>query len=201
MELVTRFPPSEVENLTVWRQILLRAFSKDVRLRVELDIINLAQKVLTDWENGGYRLGQVDKVVRATSNAGCIISVVIPYLEVFCPPINLSTYNRNTFHSLVFLECHAVGPLSRGSGLHSRWWRACAVHGAASHTAVVTNEPRPGDNINHINTQIWMLVTDVCLLQVQTHPVLQSTLQLLLSISAVLVKNIEHQVISQVCSF
>lgn len=71
MELVARFPPSEVENLTVWRHILLRALSQDVRLRVELDIVNLAQSVLKDWENGGYRLGQVDKVVRATSNVCC----------------------------------------------------------------------------------------------------------------------------------
>lgn len=68
MELVARFPPSEVENLTVWQHILLRALSQDVHLRVELAIIDLAQKVLTKWETGGYRLGQVDKVVSATSN-------------------------------------------------------------------------------------------------------------------------------------
>lgn len=66
MELVARFPPSEVENLPVWQQILLRALSQDVRLRVETDIIGLAQEVLSDWERGGHRLGQVDKVVRAT---------------------------------------------------------------------------------------------------------------------------------------
>lgn len=46
---------------------------------------------------------------------------------------------------------------------------------------------------------------DYCLLpiirQVQTHSVLQWTLQLLLSASAILVKNIEHQVILQVNSF
>lgn len=65
MELVTRFPPSEVENLPVWRHILLRPLSQDVRLHVETDIIDLAQKVISDWESGGHRLGQVDKVVRA----------------------------------------------------------------------------------------------------------------------------------------
>lgn len=71
MELVARFPPSEVENLPVWQHILLRALSQDIRLRVETDIIDLAQKALSDWERGGHRLGQVDKVVRATlmSNA------------------------------------------------------------------------------------------------------------------------------------
>lgn len=63
MELVAHFPPSEVENLHVWQHILLRALSQDVRLRVETDIIDLSQKVFTDWENAGYRLGEVDKVV------------------------------------------------------------------------------------------------------------------------------------------
>ncbi|CAF93404.1 unnamed protein product [Tetraodon nigroviridis] len=134
MELVTRFPPSEVENLTVWRQILLRAFSKDVRLRVELDIINLAQKVLTDWENGGYRLGQVDKV-------NAMLSALLVVVRGFT---------------------------------------------AADEEHVLSTVP--------LVTQLWLRMSPD---QVQTHPVLQSTLQLLLSISAVLVKNIEHQVISQ----
>lgn len=86
MELVARFPPSEVENLTVWQHILLRALSQDVRLRVELDIIDLAKKVLTDWENGGYRLGQVDQVVSETFNVRCIMTVATPYIEVFVLP-------------------------------------------------------------------------------------------------------------------
>lgn len=66
MELVVRFPPSEVENLPVWRHVLLRALSQEARHRVETDIIGLSQKALTDWQNGGYKLGRVDKVVRTT---------------------------------------------------------------------------------------------------------------------------------------
>ncbi|KAK1897641.1 putative protein C1orf112 like [Dissostichus eleginoides] len=62
MELLARFPPSDVENLSVWRHVLLRALSQDARHRVETDIISLAQKALTDWQNGGYKLGQVDKM-------------------------------------------------------------------------------------------------------------------------------------------
>lgn len=89
MELVARFPPSEVENLTVWRHVLLRALSQDVRLRVESDIVNLAQSVLKDWENGGYRLGQVDKVVRATSTVRGTVTAVTPSIQVFCPSVNL----------------------------------------------------------------------------------------------------------------
>lgn len=68
MELVTRFPPSEMENLPLWQHVLLRALSHDARHRVETDIIGLTQKALTDWQNGGYKLGQVNKVVRSESN-------------------------------------------------------------------------------------------------------------------------------------
>lgn len=93
MELVARFPPSKVENLTIWQHILLRALSQDVRLRVELDIIDLAQKVLTDWENGGYRLGQVDKVVSPTSDVRCIMTCDSVHRGVlsFCKPVDLQT--------------------------------------------------------------------------------------------------------------
>lgn len=118
MELVARFPPSEVENLAVWRHILLRALSQDVRLRVKLDIIELAQKVLTDWKNGGYRLGQVIKVVRATSDVGCIMTVVIPCIGgvlSFHKPVDLQTQ----YNLFVCPECTAVGPPSSGSGLLS----------------------------------------------------------------------------------
>ncbi|KAI4828999.1 hypothetical protein KUCAC02_023063 [Chaenocephalus aceratus] len=62
MELLARFPPSEVENLSVWRHVLLRALSQDARHRVETHIVSLAQKALTDWQNGGFKLGQVDKM-------------------------------------------------------------------------------------------------------------------------------------------
>lgn len=71
MELVTRFPPSKVENILVWRHVLLRALSQDVRHRVETDVIGIIQKALIDWQNGGYRLGQMDKVVSTTSDIGC----------------------------------------------------------------------------------------------------------------------------------
>lgn len=67
MELVDHFLPSELENLPVWRHVLLRALSNDARHRVETDIIALAQKALSDWQNGGFKLGQVDKVVRMHS--------------------------------------------------------------------------------------------------------------------------------------
>ena len=70
MELVGHFPPSEVENLAVWQHVLLRALSQDTRQRVETDIIGLGQKVVTDWHNGGYKLGQVGQVVRCGKSRG-----------------------------------------------------------------------------------------------------------------------------------
>ncbi|XP_062280168.1 FIGNL1-interacting regulator of recombination and mitosis [Scomber scombrus] len=134
MELVERFPPSELENLPVWRHVLFRALSHDVLRRVESDIIALSQRVLTDWQSGGYKLGQVDKV------------------------------NVILFALLM------------------------VVQGQSS------PEEQCKLSAKRIVTQLWLRMSPD---QVQTHPELQCTLQLLLSISAILVKNIEPQVICQ----
>uniref|UniRef100_A0A8C2YVG4 Fignl1 interacting regulator of recombination and mitosis n=1 Tax=Cyclopterus lumpus TaxID=8103 RepID=A0A8C2YVG4_CYCLU len=135
MELAASFPPSEVENLPVWRHVLLRALSQDARPSVEADIVGLTQKALTDWQNGGYKLGQVDKV------------------------------------NVALLSLLAV----------------VRVQSSPEEQCVLS--------AMRIITQLWLRMSPD---QVQTHPVLQSTLQLLLSISAILVKNIEPQVIFQV---
>lgn len=132
MELVMCFPPSEEENLPVWRHILLRALSQEVRQRVETDIIGIAQKALSDWQSGGYKLGQVDRV------------------------------------NVVLFSLLAV------------------VHGQSS------PEEQCALSVMRMVTQLWLCMSPD---QVQAHPVLQCTLQLLLSISATLVKNIEPQVI------
>ncbi|XP_034561014.1 uncharacterized protein C1orf112 homolog [Notolabrus celidotus] len=134
MELVTRFPPSDLENLPVWRHVLLRALSSDARHRVETDIVGLTQKALSDWQSGGCKLGQVNKV-----------NVVLLSLLV------------------------VVGGQSSPE-------EQCVL------------------STTRIITQLWLRMSPE---QVQTHPVLQCTLQLLLSLSAVLVKNMEHQVILQ----
>ncbi|XP_039666561.1 uncharacterized protein C1orf112 homolog [Perca fluviatilis] len=134
MELVARFPPSEVENLPVWRHVLLRALSHDARHRVETDIISLTQKALTTWQNGGYKLGQVDKV------------------------------------NMVLLSLLAV----------------VRVQSSLEEQCVLS--------ATRIITQLWLRMSPD---QVQTQPALQCTLQLLLSISAILAKNLEPQVICQ----
>ena len=64
MVLVERFPPSQVENLPVWHHVLLRALSPDASLRLQEDVTALTQQALDHWRDGGYRLGQVEKVVR-----------------------------------------------------------------------------------------------------------------------------------------
>ncbi|XP_059197361.1 FIGNL1-interacting regulator of recombination and mitosis [Centropristis striata] len=132
MALVERFPPSEVENLPVWRHVLLRALSHDARQRVETDIIGLTQKTLTNWQNGAYQLGQLDKV-------NTVLSSLLVVVRVQSSPEE-----------------------------------QCVL------TAI------------RIITQLWLRMSPD---QVQTHPILQSTLQLLLLISAFLVKNLEPQVI------
>ncbi|XP_057697153.1 FIGNL1-interacting regulator of recombination and mitosis isoform X2 [Corythoichthys intestinalis] len=133
MELLVRFPPSEAENLPIWRHVLLRSLSDDARQRVEADVIALAQKALSDWQSGGYKLGQVGKV-----NA--------------------------------VLQCLLVVVQEKSS----------EVDQCCSATRIVT--------------QLWRRMTPH---QVQTHQVLRSTLQLLLSITAVLVQNMEPEVIIQ----
>ncbi|XP_028299347.1 FIGNL1-interacting regulator of recombination and mitosis [Gouania willdenowi] len=134
MELIARFPPSEVENLAVWNHVLLRALSKDTRHRVEKEIISLTEKVVTDWQNGGFKLGKVDKV-----NA-----VLVSLLAV--------------------------------------------LHGQQS--------PEEQGVLSAVSsiTQLWLRMNPDQLL---SHAVLQATLQSLLSLSAILVKNIEPQVICQ----
>ncbi|XP_026201298.1 uncharacterized protein C1orf112 homolog isoform X2 [Anabas testudineus] len=134
MELVTHYPPSDVENLSVWRHVLLRALSHDARRRVEADIISLTQEALTEWQKGGWKLGQVNKV------------------------------------NVVLLSLLVV------------------VRGQSS------PEEQCVLSATRIVTQLWLRMSPD---QVQTQPVLQCTLQLLLSMSAILVKNFEPQVISQ----
>lgn len=67
MELVSRFPPSEANNLQVWQHVLLRALSQDARLRVEEDVVSMCGKALSDWQGDGHKLGGVKKLVSATS--------------------------------------------------------------------------------------------------------------------------------------
>ncbi|XP_074524313.1 FIGNL1-interacting regulator of recombination and mitosis [Halichoeres trimaculatus] len=134
MELVTRFPPSELENLPVWRHVLLRALSTEAGQRVETDVISLTQNALSDWQSGGCKLGQVNKVNTALLSLLAVVG-------------GQSSPEEQCMLSLV-----------------------------------------------KIVTQLWLRISPE---QVLTQPVLQRTLQLLLSLSAILVKDIEHQVILQ----
>ncbi|XP_054645381.1 uncharacterized protein C1orf112 homolog isoform X2 [Dunckerocampus dactyliophorus] len=132
MELLERFPPSKSENLPIWRHILLRALSNDARQRVELDVIVLTQKALTDWQSGGHKLSEASKV-------NAVLQCLLVVVRGKSP-----------------LEEQCVSSASR------------------------------------IVTELWSRMTPH---QVQSHHVLQCTLQLLLSMTAVLVKNIELEVI------
>ncbi|KAM9385013.1 FIGNL1-interacting regulator of recombination and mitosis isoform 2-T3 [Pholidichthys leucotaenia] len=136
MELVEQFPPSKMENLQVWQHVLFRALSKEIRHRLTTEIIDVVQKILTDWQNGGYKLGQVDKM-------NLVLSSLLAAIRGQSSP--------EEQHMLSMSAARTV-------------------------------------------TQLWLRMSPD---QLQTHPVLQNTLLLLLSISAILVKNIEPQIISQ----
>ncbi|CAB1323789.1 unnamed protein product [Coregonus sp. 'balchen'] len=67
-------PNHQAENLPVWCHILLRALSHDARQRVEADVITLTNTTVTDWQQAGYKLGQLDQVAECGSSALRIIS-------------------------------------------------------------------------------------------------------------------------------
>ncbi|XP_075895700.1 FIGNL1-interacting regulator of recombination and mitosis [Nelusetta ayraudi] len=137
MELVSCYPPSEVENLQVWQHVLLRALSQDARRRVEKDVVSMSDKALSDWQGDGHKLGGVKKLNEA------------------------------------LLSLLAV------------------VRGQSS-----PEEPCASTAVKTI-TQLW---SRMCPDQVRSHHVLRRTLQLLLSLSAVFVKDMEQQVIFQALS-
>ncbi|CAL9696304.1 unnamed protein product [Knipowitschia caucasica] len=62
IQFVDHFPPSLMENLSVWQHVLLKAFTQEVRLTIESGIISLAQTILSDWQKDDYKLFQVDKM-------------------------------------------------------------------------------------------------------------------------------------------
>ncbi|XP_041696583.1 uncharacterized protein C1orf112 homolog isoform X1 [Coregonus clupeaformis] len=133
MELVERFPPSQGENLPVWCHILLRALSHDARQRVEADVITLTNTTVTDWQQAGYKLGQLDQVNIALLSLLMVVRGESPEAEC-------------------------------------------------------------GSSALRIISQLWV---GMCPSQVQTHPSIQCTLRLLLSMSAILVKSFDPQVICQ----
>ncbi|XP_034035704.1 uncharacterized protein C1orf112 homolog isoform X2 [Thalassophryne amazonica] len=134
MELVLRFPPSEVENLHLWCHILLRALSHEARHCVDTDIVALTQRIFTEWDSGGCKLGQLDRL-------NISLSSLLAVLQVQSPP----------------------------------------------------KEPCVSSAVE-IVTQLWSRMSAD---QVQDHAVLLRTLQLLLSLSAVLVNHFQPQLISQ----
>lgn len=66
MEFVERFPPSQEENLCVWRHILLRCLNTEACVRVEEEVLSKASDVLQEWQDSGYILGNISRVVSDT---------------------------------------------------------------------------------------------------------------------------------------
>lgn len=64
MEFVERFSPSQEENLCIWHHILLRCLCTDARARVEEEVLSKANDVLREWQDSGYRLGNISRMVR-----------------------------------------------------------------------------------------------------------------------------------------
>lgn len=73
MEFVERFSPSQEENLCVWRHILLRCLCTEACTRVEEEVLSKAKDVLQEWQDSGYRLGNISRVNRVL---GCVLVVM-----------------------------------------------------------------------------------------------------------------------------
>lgn len=59
-----RFPPSQEENVCVWRHTLLRCLCVEARMQVEEEVLARASVVLQEWQNTGRRLGDIPRLVR-----------------------------------------------------------------------------------------------------------------------------------------
>ncbi|XP_067273800.1 FIGNL1-interacting regulator of recombination and mitosis isoform X3 [Pseudorasbora parva] len=73
VEFVERFPPSQEENLCVWRHILLRCLCVEARIQVEKEVLAMASVVLQEWQNSGHRLGDIPRLNRIL---GCVLLVI-----------------------------------------------------------------------------------------------------------------------------
>nr|XP_055042094.1 uncharacterized protein C1orf112 homolog [Misgurnus anguillicaudatus]XP_055042095.1 uncharacterized protein C1orf112 homolog [Misgurnus anguillicaudatus]XP_055042096.1 uncharacterized protein C1orf112 homolog [Misgurnus anguillicaudatus] len=73
MEFVELFPPSQEENLCVWRHTLLRCLCSEARAQVEEEVLSKASAVLQDWQDSGFRLGNLS---RLNKTLGCVLVVM-----------------------------------------------------------------------------------------------------------------------------
>uniref|UniRef100_A0A6Q2XKR9 Uncharacterized protein n=1 Tax=Esox lucius TaxID=8010 RepID=A0A6Q2XKR9_ESOLU len=86
--LFERFPPAQWENLPVWRHILLRALSQDARQRVEAGIITLTDTIVRDWQQAGYKLGQLDNVVQTHPIIQCTLRLLLSMSAILVKSID-----------------------------------------------------------------------------------------------------------------
>ncbi|XP_039541431.1 uncharacterized protein C1orf112 homolog [Pimephales promelas] len=73
VEFVERFPPSQEENVCVWRHTLLRCLCMEARKQVEEEVLARASVVLQEWQNSGHKLGDIPRVNRIL---GCVLLVM-----------------------------------------------------------------------------------------------------------------------------
>ncbi|XP_043075256.1 uncharacterized protein C1orf112 homolog [Puntigrus tetrazona] len=67
VEFVERFSPAQEENLCVWRHTLLRSLCTEARTHVEREMLAGASVVLQEWQNNGYRMGDIPRLNRILS--------------------------------------------------------------------------------------------------------------------------------------
>ncbi|KAJ8376130.1 hypothetical protein SKAU_G00067100 [Synaphobranchus kaupii] len=90
-EMAEKFPPRLAENLAVWRHVLFRALSQDVRKRVERDIVSVASAAVTGWLEKGCRLGELETVNVALSASLAVVRCEAAGSESVSPVLGMVT--------------------------------------------------------------------------------------------------------------
>ncbi|XP_063057096.1 FIGNL1-interacting regulator of recombination and mitosis [Engraulis encrasicolus] len=88
MELLERFPGSMEENACLWGHVLLRSLAPEVRSRLEQELTAMAASVTQDWQQGGCKLGTVDRLNKVLWALRVVVRVEVP--EAACTSSVLS---------------------------------------------------------------------------------------------------------------
>lgn len=80
MDFLKHFPPSLSENACVWHAVLLRSFCLDVRAHVVDEVLSIAKAALDAWQETGYRLGDINALVRRTFSKFLLFICVTVYM-------------------------------------------------------------------------------------------------------------------------
>ncbi|XP_069497404.1 FIGNL1-interacting regulator of recombination and mitosis isoform X2 [Ambystoma mexicanum] len=81
-EFIRAFPAADVENLTVWQNVSLKAFKTDLRKQVANDVISVGITECKRWLNGGCTSENPEKLVSCQTYLHQTVSLLAPLLGI-----------------------------------------------------------------------------------------------------------------------